>query len=202
MLKANNGMDVNSIAASFRVCTKVEVLISPLEPRGGSFPSGWALTQELNEKLQHRTFDIPVFIAASAEDTTVSTAATLQFMRRASHPASHMLLYSADLPAISSDKIELVNSFMPDERILSFSHTSIVMPETDTYYGSSGMYCNCLHYYPDDMEKYSACIRHPEQALLGELTQKNLAAGMLCRLMYNPKFAQLETALQRFMDKL
>ncbi len=162
----------------------------------------WALTRELNAKLTHRRFELPVFVAASAEDTTVSTAATIQFMRRTSNPASHLLLYSADLPAISSDKIELVNSFMPDERILSFSHTSIVMPANDAHYGVSGEYCNCLHYYPDEMNKYATCIEHPQQAFLGELTPENLAMGLLCRLTYNPRFAELKIAMQRFLDKL
>lgn len=162
----------------------------------------WALTRELNAKLTHRSFDLPVFIAASAEDTTVDTAATLQFMRRAQHPASHMLLYSAEANDTLTDKVERVNSCLPDTRILSFSHTSIVIPATDTHYGASGEYRNCLHYYPHEMEKYAACLRHPEQTFLGELTPKNLAKGLLCRLTYNPEFAQLKASMQRFIDKL
>jgi esterase/lipase len=162
----------------------------------------WALTRELNAKSQHRRCDLPVFIAASAEDTTVDTAATLQFMRHASHPASHLLLYSAGANATPTDKVERVNSYLPDARILSYSHTAIVIPATDAHYGASGEYRNCLHYYPHEMEKYAACLRHPEQPFLGELTPENLAHGLLCRLMYNPRFAALTAAMQRFIDKL
>ena len=56
------------------------------------------------------------------------------------------------------------------------------------HYGVSGEYSNCVHYYPDEMEKYSH-ITH-EQALQTK-SEENLKAGILRRLMYNPNFAAL-----------
>lgn len=162
----------------------------------------YALTRELHSQLLHHQVDIPVFIAASQEDTTVCTSATVAFIKRAQHPSSRMVLYSTDTEAPVTPSIERVYSVMPELRILSFSHTSIVIPACDPHYGAQGDYCNCQHYYPAEMDKYTACISHPEQAQLGELTPKNLAAGMLRRLTYNPRYAQLEAAMQQFIDQL
>ena len=162
----------------------------------------YELTCKLNRKLQREKIRIPVFAAASLEDTTVCTSATVDFIANVEHPASHMVLYSADAKAPASDKVELVNSVLPELKILGFSHICIVIPATDVHYGAKGEYCNCLHYYPNEMEKYVACIEHPEQAILGETTRKNLSSGLLRRLTYNPKFAELEAAMQRFIERL
>ena len=66
----------------------------------------------------------------------------------------------------------------------------------------AGDYSNCVHYYPGDMEKYAACLKHPEQDFQGELTEENLKAGILRRLMYNPNFAALKVSMKRFINDL
>lgn len=174
-----------------------------------------ALTRVLHAQLQHnqsqgKGLDIPVFIAASAEDMTVKTSVIVEFISRALHPSNKLVLYTTEpekfRPGISPDflaaKLELVNSVVPEQRILSSAHTAIVVPPEDSHYGAAGEYSNCVHYYPDDMEKYAACLKHPELDLQGEITEKNLKAGILRRLMYNPNFAALKVSMQRFMDSL
>jgi esterase/lipase len=176
-----------------------------------SFPKNaaaqtYALTKKLDAKLQQHELDIPVFVAASADDMTVKTPVILEFIARARHPSSKLVLYTTEPeklpPGIPPEKLELVNSVFPAQKILSSAHTAIVMPPEDKHYGAAGEYSNCVHYYPDDMEKYAACLRFPEQDFQGEITGKNLAAGILRRLMYNPNFAALEVSMQRFIAKL
>jgi len=166
----------------------------------------YALTQALNIQLQLHGLDIPVFTVASADDMTVDTSVILKFMERALHPSSKLVLYITEPeklpPGIPAEKLEVVNSAVPAQKILSSAHTAIVMPPEDRHYGAAGEYSNCVHYYPDDMEKYAACLKHPEQDLQGEITEKNLAAGILRRLMYNPNFAALKDSMQRFIDHL
>ena len=176
-----------------------------------SFPKNaaaqmYALTQELRVQLRQRAPDIPVFAAASADDTTVYTTATLEFMARSCNPYSKMVLYTtgAGKPpdGIPVEKLEWVNSVVPEQKILSSAHTAIVLPGHDAHYGRAGEYSSCLHYYPGEKEKYAACNRHPEQAWQGEITEQNLKAGMLRRLMYNPNFAALKVSMRQFIDKL
>lgn len=165
-----------------------------------------ALTEELHTRLQTHGLNIPVFAAASADDATVDVAATVELMARTQHPSSRLVLYSTEPnqvpPGIPPEKLELMNSVLPKQKILSSAHTAIVLPAADPRYGAAGAYANCAHYYPGDMEKYTACIEHPEQAWQGEVTEQNLKVGLLRRLMYNPNFAALEVSLRRFIEKL
>ncbi|MDO8465636.1 MAG: alpha/beta fold hydrolase [Gallionella sp.] len=165
-----------------------------------------ALTKKLDSLLQEHEVIIPVFSAASQDDTTANTPATLEFMAHAHHPSSRLVLYTTDTgkfpPGISAEKLELVNSALPEQKILSSAHTAIVLPPDDPHYGAAGDYSNCIHYYPDDMEKYDACINHSGGVLQGEITEANLKAGTLRRLMYNPNFAALKVSMKRFIDDL
>ncbi|MDD2914064.1 MAG: alpha/beta fold hydrolase [Gallionella sp.] len=176
-----------------------------------SFPKNtaaqmYALTQTISEQTLLHKLNIPVFAAASADDTTVEPTATLNFMMRMPHPSGKLVLYTTDhdehTKGFPSGKLELVNSVLTEQKILSSAHTAIVLPATDPHYGAAGEYANCIHYYPGDMEKYAACLEHPEQAWQGEITEQNLKAGILRRLMYNPNFAALEASLRRFIEKL
>ena len=176
-----------------------------------SFPKNaasqmYALTREINEQELLHKLNLPVFTAASADDTTADTSATLNFMMRIPHASSKLVLFTTDegqrALGFPEEKLELVNSVVPEQRILSASHTSIMLPPDDEHYGAAGGYSNCTHYYPDEMEKYSACINHPDQVLQGEITPQNLAAGTLRRLMFNPYFAGLKRSMQQFIEKL
>ena len=165
-----------------------------------------ALSRKLSALLQQHQLNIPVFTVVSEDDITVKTSAILEFISRARHPSSKLVLYTTEPekfpPSILAGKLELVNSTVPAQKILSSAHTAIVIPPEDTHYGAAGEYSNCVHYYPGEMEKYEACLRHPEQDLQGEITEKNLKAGILRRLMYNPNFAALKVSMQRFIDNL
>lgn len=176
-----------------------------------SFPKNaaaqmYALTWEVSKLLHQQHVDIPVFAAASADDTSVDASATVEFIAHTRHPSSKLVLYSAGTaripPDIPAEKLEVVNSVFPGQRILSSAHTAIVLPAEDRHYGAEGDYSNCVHYYPDDIEKYAACNNNPGADLQGELTDKNLKAGILRRLMYNPNFPALKVSMKSFIDDL
>lgn len=165
-----------------------------------------ALTKTLHSRLQEHEVSIPVFAAASQDDTTANTPATLEFMAHAHHPSSRLVLYTTDTekfpPGIPVEKLELVNSVLPEQNILSSAHTAVVLPPDDAHYGAAGEYSNAIHYYPDDMEKYDACHTNSEEVFHGEITEENLKTGILRRLMYNPNFAALKVSMKRFIDNL
>jgi esterase/lipase len=176
-----------------------------------SFPKNAAkqiydLTQAVKSRLKEHAVNIPVFAAASQDDTTVHTSATIDFIARALDSSSKLVLYSTEPanapPGISPDKLEMVNSVFPEQKILSSAHTAIVVPPDDRHYGIDGDYSNCVHYYPDEMASYDACINRPKEDFQGELTKANLEAGILRRLMYNPNYAALEVSMKKFIDKL
>ena len=176
-----------------------------------SFPKNAAaqmyqLTQEVGEQELLHKLKLPVFTAASADDTTADISATLNFMMRMPHPSSKLLLYTSvegkQLHGYPEEKLERVNCIVPKQKILSSAHTAIVLPPEDAHYGLEGDYSNCTHYYPNEMEKYEACCNKPDEILRGEITEQNLALGTLCRLMYNPHFAALKLSMRQFINKL
>lgn len=164
-----------------------------------------AQTHALLHRLNAQPPAQPLFVAASRDDTTVDSTATLRFMAQATHPASKLVLYTRDatqLPAgLSADQVELVASALPEQRILSSAHTAITLPPEDAHYGVAGDYAYCLHYYPRELEKYAAC-RSSSEVWLGENTPANLHKGLLRRLMYNPHYEQLTRALAHFIANL
>jgi esterase/lipase len=176
-----------------------------------SFPKNaaaqiYALTRAVNLRLQSHAVNIPVFVAASQDDTSVNASATIEFIAHSLNLSNKLVLYSTDpkkaQTGIPIDKLELVNSVFPEQKILSAAHTAIVLPPEDSHYGAAGNYSNCIHYYPDEMEKYLACNNNPQEDLQGELTKENLKTGTLRRLMYNPNFARLKISMKKFIDSL
>jgi esterase/lipase len=176
-----------------------------------SFPKNagaqiYSLTREIHAQLQDQGVSIPVFAAASQDDTTVFTSATLEFMAHAGNPSNKLVLYTTDTGKVPKDiqpgKLELVNSVVPEQKILSSAHTAILVSPDDAHYGAAGNYSNCIHYFSGEMEKYDACNNKPREDLQGELTETNLKAGILRRLMYNPNFAALKLSMKKFIDGL
>ena len=89
---------------------------------------------------------------------------------------------------------------MPEERILNFSHISILIPPDDLHYGKNGDYKWCLH-YQGNKEKRMACMNDSE-IWQGEITKENLANHTLRRLTYNPLYHQMIIRLDCFLEML
>lgn len=158
----------------------------------------------LTHALPQGTIDIPVFAVASADDATVHAEATWRFMQRVHHPQRKLIWYAAQQQVDSSTAdegyVEIVNSFLPGQHILSSAHTAIVLPPHDAHYGAQGEYANCLHYYAAEPERYAACLAQAEW--LGEVEPAHLQRGLLRRLTYNPHYAAMENAMRAFIERL
>ena len=174
-------------------------------PKNAAYQT-YSLTKKLRSQMRKYGLNVPVFAAASEDDVTVESRATLEFMAGLRHPSSRLVYYKSDPsvppPGIEGNKVETVGSVVPEQHIVSFSHLSVVLPQDDEHYGRHGEYSNCQHYYPEDLDKYNACIGKSQNISQGEVTEKNLAAGIMRRLMYNPHFNELEISMQRFIDSL
>lgn len=166
----------------------------------------YALTRALSGKLQEHELKIPIFTVASVDDKTVNTQATVEFMAKQTNLSNKFILYTTDtknsVHDASAEKIEYVNSVVPEQKILSSSHTALIVAPEDMHYGVDGDYANCVHYYPDNMEKYETCSMHPKDCWQGEILEKNLQAGLLRRLMYNPHFSALKISLKLFIESM
>lgn len=154
----------------------------------------------LTKALPRGDLRIPVFMAASADDATVHSSATLRFIRRAQHPASTLVWYSTK--PITQSKVQWVDSAIPAQNILSGAHTAVVMSPEDRHYGAQGEYKNCLHYHGDDDQHYVACSKPEQEANLGEVSKQNLQQGLLRRLTFNPHYVEMEASMQKFLKEI
>lgn len=166
----------------------------------------YELTQALADELEKHELNIPIFTVASEDDKTVHTSAIIEFMAAQKHPGNQFIVYTTDAKKVArvdpGNKIEWLNSVVSEQKILGSAHTAILVPFDDEHYGFDGEYANCVHYYPDDLEKYNECTNNPKECWQGEATEANMKAVTLRRLMYNPHFAELKISLGKFIDRL
>lgn len=151
----------------------------------------------LTQTLPREALAMPVFTAASADDATVNSAATWRFMERATNAANQLVWYATQV--VAGVNVTWVNSALPEHNIVSSAHTAVVMSPRDAHYGVVGAYVNCLHYCAQDAAR---CCSGKESVLLGEISEVNLHKGLLRRLTFNPHYAQLENAMQQFIERL
>lgn len=166
----------------------------------------YTLTQEVQRRVQDRAPTLPIFTAASMQDSTVVASATLTFMACLQNPSNKLVLYATGTKnsahGFPADQLEWLQSALPEQKILSSAHTALTLPAEDTYFGAHGSYANCLHYFPHNMEKYEACRNNRDTCWLGETTEENMRVGLLRRLMVNPHFEALKVSMKKFIDTL
>ena len=155
------------------------------------------LTRALKRQLKDKTLAIPIFIAASEDDATVHTAATLALFERATHPGNRMILYGTGTDPIPP-RVERVA--VKTDRMISSAHTAIVVPPDDPHFGAAGDYAMCGHYFKD-AERYRAC-KNRQEAFLGETSSENLKRGVIRRLTYNPHYDAMTQALAAHLQVL
>lgn len=210
--KANIACLYSAVGKIFKNMAWYEVLPDEDPYKYESFPYHAAcqiykLIQANKCKLSYKALDLPVFIAASKEDITVNTQAMLDFFNQLPNENKHMLLYSSTQDIQVPEHVKIIKSAFPDQKILSYSHLSIVIPPEDEQYGNEADYALCSHYFDKrfkanyDMKKYDQCKQKKED-YLGELTEENMKKGTIRRLTYNPLFKELLNELKGFIDNL
>jgi esterase/lipase len=158
------------------------------------------LTKEVETSRSQTPLAVPLFVAASADDATVHTAATIELFQEATAERKKMILYARrgmDEPA----GVDLVDSSHPDQHIASSAHTAIVIPPEDGHYGSAGDYAFCTHYYQKDDRAYSRCKEKREE-MLGEISSEFLRKGVVRRLTYNPGYDDMLKQMRTFISTL
>lgn len=148
-----------------------------------------------------RPIEVPLFVAASAQDTTVSFAATRALFRHARSRKKRMLVYTDGVAGEPMPGVTYVSSRIAGSKILSSAHTGIVVSPDDPHYGAQGDYKACNHYYDADQPSYRRCKAGNED-LLGEITEAHLSQGVVRRLTFNAQFDAMLNAMEEFLRSL
>lgn len=166
----------------------------------------YQLTRPLTQS-SFRPLTVPVFMAGTGDDTTVSMeAARTFFCTKAPQDRRYMLWYRAQAtgsdPVAQCPGMEVVAAESADHRVFSLSHTSITTPPEDHHYGLDGAYSICLHYGADSAD-FNTCVNDDAQTVYGE---RNLASdgrynGKLVRRgSFNPHYEEMLEEVVRFID--
>ena len=166
----------------------------------------YLLTRELGRLLERRRVRAPVFMALSADDPVIDTAAARGYFEdRFSHPESRLLVYRRD-PREGADpddgRISYSNSFLPAQRIAGFSHLSLHVAPSNAHYGADGDYRSCGQSSGESAEAVARCLAAPDP-WRGEVFGSGPAAvpegEPVARLTYNPRFAEMLDRIDEFI---
>ncbi len=155
------------------------------------------LTREIRAVKRDAPLRLPVFVAASADDATVSADATLAFFDRVENASKHMLLYARSYREVPA-AVQIVDSRVADQHIVSSAHTAMLIPPNDVHYGAAGDYAFCTTYYGKDPQAYGRCKARAED-MLGETSKEFLKQGVVRRLTYNPHYEAMIREIDAFL---
>jgi esterase/lipase len=135
-------------------------------------------------------FTLPLFVAISADDTTVSAEAALNYFCAAKNPIKKLIWYEyADSKEPLSNFAGNIGDCRKDitvrtpkdvvnipSQYVSFSHTSLSMPPNDDHYGVNGNYKQCKDYYDFDKpesQEFTGCVKaEGDHYIVGEGTKE------------------------------
>ena len=134
----------------------------------------YLLTKEVAALMVDRALKIPVFIALSQDDATVSSRATIEFFREVTRgpDSKNVLIAYTTVPEALGDRAPIRDriSVYPGDGIIAFSHVAIPVRPDNPHYGRHGTYKSCLEYEKSDDERAAdlrACqpLRESETSL-------------------------------------
>ncbi len=164
------------------------------------------LTRDLEQALEQRRLEVPVFIALSLDDAVIDPAAVRRYFEgRFSHPGSRLLEYRrGPKEGIDSGdgRIRYVNSFLPEQRIAGFSHLAVHIAPNNVHYGAHGDYRACGQNSDESAASVARCFAAPNP-WRGETFDESLEIIVqgepLARLTYNPRFGELLDRIDEFI---
>jgi esterase/lipase len=173
----------------------------------------YLLTQQLALKNRQRSLSIPIFIAISKNDEVIDTPAVIDFFNQQPNPHNKMILYSTENDSSLNARIQQINSRIPEENIVDFSHICIPFPANNPHYGKKGdayefewLLSNTGKLVKKKNSGLNSLLnknnRNTQNANneihYGSLSLHNLKTYPMHRLSYNPYFDNMLEAMDNF----
>ena len=160
----------------------------------------YRLTEAQQRLASLAELDTPLFVAASENDATIDSPAILNWFSRQQGVPKRMLYYSTGNPEVPAD-VQVINARLPEQRIRSYSHTSLLQSPENPHYGEQGALRFCTHYYRLPPDKYRRC-KAGEEDCLGEMFDESDDCQVIRRLTWNPGFTHMLGEIQAFLETL
>ncbi|EOD79475.1 Lysophospholipase [Grimontia indica] len=142
---------------------------------------------EVNDQLSEMPYRKPVLMVISESDSVLDSAETIDLFKSSFlHPQSRFVWYG-DGKITGDTRIISLASSIPEQRISTFSHMSVLFSPTNEYYGKNGSQLVCDNGQSEEAEK--AC---PNSDELWYSSYDYLEEGKIhARLTWNPYFSEL-----------
>lgn len=145
--------------------------------------------------------DLPLMLVATEADSVINLPFLAdQFTSRFEHPANRMLVFRdtrQTLPELLDDaRIESLNSYLPDQRVLELSHMSLNIAPHNPLYGVNGPLNRCLE--PNGLTLQD-CEALSEDDLWFGAWHPGALDVPTSRLTYNPYFERVADTVAQFM---
>lgn len=138
---------------------------------------------ELVMSPSQKKINCPIFMIVSSDDETVSTQTAIDFLKKQENNKNQLLIYSNQTTYEPLGIMtEVVNSCIPNKKILNYSHI-------------------CMHVSPEHSLYGEKANQHTHY--LGALTKQNNLnyKNKLKRLTYNPNYTALVNKISLFIKK-
>ena len=160
----------------------------------------YRLTRAQQRLASLTQLNTPLFVAASENDATINSPAILNWFARQQGAPKRMLYYSTGNPEVPAD-VRVINAHLPEQRIRSYAHTSLLLSPQNPHYGEQGAMRFCTHYYRLDPDKYLRC-KAGEEDCLGEMFDESDECQVIRRLTWNPGYDDMLAEIQAFLGAL
>ena len=165
------------------------------------------LTEELARLLEQEEVTVPVFMTHTADDPVIDVIANQGYFRtHFTHPGSRLVEYrrlAREGVDPDDSRVRYVNSFLPEQRIVSFSHLSIHVAPTHPHYGVAGDYRNCGQNSddrsPDAITRCLLALNPWRGETFGTVPGVVPDPETMVRLTFNPRFGELLEEIDAFI---
>lgn len=161
----------------------------------------YQLTEMLKKFRQRKKLETPIFIAASHQDSVVSSEHTLKFFSELDNDKNRMLLFTNTGYDSNDQRILPIDTKGISPQIISFSHVSLLSHPTNPVYGMLGKAKLCFG-YEEGTPQHDKCMSGNLKDLeFGETTyQTPESKEVVRRLTFNPKFSEMLEHLDKFLS--
>lgn len=155
----------------------------------------------LRETLKETTINIPTLLALSEADSVldVKSIRTL-FNEHFKHPSNQLIWYGqtpTNSPPTSTPNVTAYSMRLPDLRISTASHMSILYKDTNPYYGRLGGYRICYNSLSKKKQKRCELKKEPLWFSAWGYSEKN---RVYARLTWNPYYKELEQHMKELLN--
>ena len=165
---------------------------------------------KLTKNLSSSSFvplTIPIFMAASADDSTVNMDAAREFFCAKAASSQRQMLWfqtqqTPNLDRSECSGLQILPGASEPFRVVNMAHTSLTMSPENPHYGAQGNYRLCMQ-YGHQTPDFKQCVSDEAQTVYGEsgLGEGGRYQGKLIRRgSFNPYYDLVFTQIVRFIE--